>query len=228
MESAYIIFDYIVLGFIAIALLLLVGGVIYFHLYKRNINKALTEKNKPHIRMIAPYKIMTGIVVLLIIIAGVLIFVKWQPLDNLSTASDIEEHAREYQDIGDDWDIEIDLSDTLAAVLAYNDDMSDHTFAIYENANRIGTDYVFRHGGSTTSVERSVRVFKYDGAIALVSMNALHISRIECHDGASYEIDPNAPFVLVIPIGGFDVYGADGNLIDLEQDWWYELTDNAE
>lgn len=218
---------YIILGFAAIALLLLVGGAIYFYLYKRNINKALTEKNKAHIRMVPPYKVMTGIIILLIIVAGILILGKWQSFDALTTASDIEEHAREFQDISNDWDIEIEMTDTIAAVLAYNDDKSDHVFAIYESANKSAVDYKFRHGGSSTSIERSVRVFKYDGAIALVSMNALHITKIECHDGASYEIDPNTPFVLIIQSGGFDVYGADGSKIDLEQDWWYELTDKA-
>lgn len=219
---------YIILGFAAIALLLLVGGAIYFYLYKRNINKALREKSKAHIRMVPPYKVMTGIIIFLIIIAGVLVFGKWQPFDTLSSASDIEKHAREFQGIGDDWDIEIEMENSIAAVLAYNDDMSDHVFAIYENTSKSAADYEFRHGGSSTSIERSVRVFKYDGAIALVSMNALHITKIDCHDGASYEIDPNAPFVLVIQSGGFDVYGVDGNLIDLEQDWWYELTDKAQ
>lgn len=217
-----------ILGFAAIALFLLVAGAFYFYLYKRNINKALTPKNATHIRMVPPYKVMTGILVLLIMIAFVLVFGKWQPFDNLTTASEIEEHIRESQDIGDDWNIEIEMTDTIAAVLAYNADMSDYEFAIYENTNQSTADYKFRHGGRSTSIERSVRVFKYSDAIAFISMNALHIAKIECHDGPSYEIDSNAPFVRVIQCGGFDVYAEDGSSIDLEQVSWYELTDKSQ
>lgn len=77
----------------------------------------------------------------------------------------------------------------------------------------------FRYGGHTTSVERSVSIYKFDGTLVLISMNSLHIEKIECHDGDTYETDPNRPFALILPSGGFDVYDNEGNLIDLEQDW---------
>ncbi len=56
-------------------------------------------------------------------------------------------------------------------------------------------------------------------------MNAPHIAAIECHDGERYEIDSNSPFVLIIPSGGFDVYDINGDLINLTQEGWYELTE---
>lgn len=50
----------------------LFGGVmaLYLIIYKRNINKAVTEKNTTHIRMVPPYKIaiLLSVIVLLVIV----------------------------------------------------------------------------------------------------------------------------------------------------------------
>ena len=97
--------------------------------------------------------------------------------------------------------------------------------SIYKSDGNANTNYVFRYGGKFTSIGRSVRVFKFEGTTALVSMNALHTAAIECYDGERYEIDPSMPFALVIPNGSYDVYDNSGKLINLTQGWWYELTE---
>ena len=56
-----------------------------------------------------------------------------------------------------------------------------------------------------------------------ISMNRLGIAKIACHDGNTYQLDPESPFVLIIPSGGADIYDKNG---DLEQNWWYEITTN--
>ena len=56
-------------------------------------------------------------------------------------------------------------------------------------------------------------------------MNSLHIAAIDSHGGARYEIDPDRPFALLIPGGGFDAYDSAGQLLNLEQEQWYEATD---
>lgn len=197
----------------------------YLKIYKRNINKALTENSKRHIRMIPPYKVLNVLIALLAVVALAFAMTIIPSLNRISTADEIERETRRFQAINDEWNMEISLNDNLAVVLSYDDDMSEHAFSVYKNTGNVVPNYKFSYGGESTSIERSVRVFKYDNTLALLSMNMLHIAKIECHDGITCEIDPNSPFALIIPSGGFDVYDSTGNIIDLAQDWWYEITD---
>ena len=217
--------SYILLMLFAGAFVLLAVCTIYFFVYKHHINKVLVEPQKKHMKMIPPYKIMLALILVVAVIGTSFIITIMPKLDRISTATEIETDVRNFQKIGSDWDIEIAMNEYFAAVIAYDSTKGDHTFAIYKNDGKVGTNYVFRYGGKSTSIERSVRVFKFEGATAFVSMNALHIAAIECHDGERYEIDPNMPFALIIPNGGYDIYDNNGNLVDLTQDRWYELTE---
>lgn len=85
-------------------------------------------------------------------------------------------------------------------------------------------DYEFRYGGVSSSIEHGVRVFSLGTSSALLSMNAQHIAAIVCHDGQSFELDPDRPFVLLLPTGGFDAYDSAGQLIELDADGWHEQT----
>lgn len=208
---------------IAIMVLLTIVAVGYFLLYSSNINKALVTKGRKHLHMIPFYKVVIVLIILFMIGAAVLAAIYFPGMSRIATAHDIEEHMREFQAVNDEWNVEVAMSDDYAAAIAYDGEQSDHTFAIYRNANETFTDFAFRVGGHTVSVEKSVSVYKFEDTLVLVSMNALHIAKIERHDGDVYEFDPNRPFVIVMPSGGFDVYGDDGILIDLEQDWWYEI-----
>lgn len=208
---------------IAIVVLITIIAVGYFLLYTSNINKALVTKGRKHLHMIPPYKVVTVLVATLIICVAVLGVIYLPGMSRITTVHDIEEDLQEFQKLNEECNIEISMSDSFAAAIAYDDEQSDHTFAVYRNDNDTFTNYIYRYGGHTTSVERSVSVYKFDGTLILISMNALHIEKIECHDGDTYEIDPNRPFALILPSGGFDVYDDEGNLIDLEQDWWYEI-----
>lgn len=197
----------------------------YLFLYKRHINKVLIEPEKKHIKMVPPYKVLLVLIIVFAIVAASFAATIISNVKRLSTVNDIENDVRSVQNISSDWNMEIAMNDRIAAVIAYDDQRSEHIFSIYISNSKTRTDYVFRYGGKATSIERSIRVFKFEGSTAFISMNTLHISAIECHDGERYEVDPNAPFVLVIPNGGFDIYDDNGNLIDLTQDWWYELTE---
>lgn len=214
----------LILMVLAIAVLLAAAVLVYLQIYKRNINKALNAKAGIHRHMVPPHNMAALSVVLVaaVVVLGIIVAPNFNRITN---AHEIEQAAREFQAIGNEWNVEMGMADNFAAVLFYNEDRSDHSFAIYRNTNEVRANYVFWYGGNSTSIQRSVRVFKYDGALALISMNELHIAKIECHDGETYVLDPNSPFVFVIPGGGFDVYDKNGNLIDLEQDWWYELTE---
>ena len=197
----------------------------YLLIYKKHINKVLIEPDKKHIKLVPPYKVLLVLIIVFAIVVTSFAVTLIPNTEHLSTVNDIEEDVRSFQKISDDWNIEIAMNERIAAVIAYDNQESEHTFSIYENKDSTKTNYVFRYGGKSTSIERGIRVFKFEGATALISMNILHIATIECHDGARYEIDPDAPFVLIIPSGGFDIYDENENLIDITQSDWYELTE---
>ena len=197
----------------------------YLLIYKKHINKVLIEPDKKHIKLVPPYKVLLVLIIVFAIVVTSFAVTLIPNTEHLSTVNDIEEDVRSFQKISDDWNIEIAMNERIAAVIAYDNQESEHTFSIYENKGSTKTNYVFRYGGKSTSIERGIRVFRFEGTTALISMNILHIAAIECHDGERYEIDPNTPFVLVIPSGGFDVYDENGKLIDITQADWYELTE---
>ena len=197
----------------------------YLLIYKKHINKVLIEPDKKHIKLVPPYKVLLVLIIVFAIVVTSFAVTLIPNTEHLSTVNDIEEDVRSFQKISDDWNIEIAMNERIAAVIAYDNQESEHTFSIYENKGSTKTNYVFRYGGKSTSIERGIRVFKFEGTTALISMNILHIAAVECHDGERYEIDPNNPFVLVIPSGGFDVYDENGKLIDITQADWYELTE---
>ena len=197
----------------------------YLLIYKKHINKVLIEPDKKHIKLVPPYKVLLVLIIVFAIVVTSFAVTLIPNTEHLSTVNDIEEDVRSFQKISDDWNIEIAMNERIAAVIAYDNQESEHTFSIYENKDSTKTNYVFRYGGKSTSIERGIRVFKFEGTTALISMNILHIAAVECHDGERYEIDPNNPFVLVIPSGGFDVYDENGKLIDITQAGWYELTE---
>lgn len=207
--------------FAAICLLFLaVFG--YLQLYKRNINKALDPaKHKPK-HMTPPYKVAIIAAILLIISVAALglFFLS----DSITDARAVEQDARNQAE-KKGMNVAVAVSDHTAAVLYYSDDRNDHSFAFYENKGRMIANYVFSHGGSSTSIERSVHVFRCQGELALFSLNELHIAKIVCHDGEIHLIDPEHPFVLIIPSGGADIYDKEGNLVDLGANSWYEITE---
>ena len=198
----------------------------YLLIYKKHINKVLIEPDKKHIKLVPPYKVLLVLIIVFAIVVTSFAVTLIPNTEHLSTVNDIEEDVRSFQKISDDWNIEIAMNERIAAVIAYDNQESEHTFSIYENKGSTKTNYVFRYGGKSTSIERGIRVFKFEGTTALISMNILHIAAVECHDGERYEIDPNNPFVLVIPSGGFDVYDENGKLIDITQVDWYEQTEH--
>lgn len=184
----------------------------YLLIYKKHINKVLIEPDKKHIKLVPPYKVLLVLIIVFAIVVTSFAVTLIPNTEHLSTVNDIEEDVRSFQKISDDWNIEIAMNERIAAVIAYDNQESEHTFSIYENKGSTKTNYVFRYGGKSTSIERGIRVFRFEGTTALISMNILHIAAIECHDGERYEVDPNTPFVLVIPSGGFDVYDENGKL----------------
>lgn len=199
---------------------------VYFKAYKRNINRALTTSGEKHLHMIPPYKVVSVLFVIFTICVVVVLVITIAPnFNRTTTAQEIEEQLRQKSNVQSDWDIEIAMDSNIAVALAYAPDLTDYSFSVYRNANEKSPDYEFRYGGNTASVEHGIRIFEYAGSLALVSMNELHIAKIECHDGTVFEIDPTRPFVIILPSGGFDVYDNSGNPINITEHPHYELTE---
>lgn len=94
--------------------------------------------------------------------------------DDIGTsAANLESDIRNLQKIPEDWIVEGDVSDTMAAYISYPQDRSDHTFSVYVNRPGLSFGYFFRGGGSLSGVERGIAEFTVDGynERAFISMN---------------------------------------------------------
>ena len=84
--------------------------------------------------------------------------------DDIGTsAANLESDIRNLQKIPEDWIVEGDVSDTMAAYISYPQDRSDHTFSVYVNRPGLSFGYFFRGGGSLSGVERGIAEFTADG-----------------------------------------------------------------
>ena len=137
------------------------------------------------------------------------------------SASRLEADIRKEQRIPDDWIVEGNVSDTMAAYISYPQDKSSHTASIYVDRPGISSGYFFRFSGPATTESRDVTAFTVNGynEAAFVSLNAKQIFEIEINDGDNIRvinIDPDKPFAIVLPLneGNIYFYNLDGKLID--------------
>ena len=231
-----------ILTVLLVSLLALVGIVlVYYHFYKRHINKALKDPQAKHRKMLPPHVLISVLAVLLIIvvITAVVLDLEFDlSRSRLTSKEEILANAR----IGyEDMQSEISMSGDVAAVLCYPEDLSEAEFRVYINENSNHPDYVFSRGGDLTSIERAAYLLEYNGTYVLISLNACQIAEIRCENGTTYSVDPDSPFVLVIPDGGsllskaedsgtfyYDytgiaVFDDQGNELDLTQLQWFEM-----
>ena len=131
---------------------------------------------------------------------------------------------RQSQTIQNDWHISGDITDTMAAFIAYPEDRSDHTFAVYVNRPGLSFGYFFRGGGDIVSVERAIAEYTVEGyrERAFISMNAQKAVRVEIDNGNEVEIlplDSSKPFALVLPLNAGDVtfYTEQGQVVDYQR-----------
>lgn len=231
-----------ILMVVLVTLLLLVGAVlIYLYFYKRHINNMLQKPQTKKMKMLPPHVLISFLPVLLIIVAIAAVVLDMEfdlSRSRLTTKEEILENAR----IGyEDMQSEISMSGDIAAVLSFPEDLSEAEFRVYINKNSNHPDYVFRRGGDLTSIERAAYLLEYNGSYVLISLNAYRIAEIQCENGTTYSVDPDSPFVLVIPDGGsllsqaegnatayYDytgivVFDEQGNEINLTQIQWFEM-----
>lgn len=161
--------------------------------------------------------------ILSLVLLGILIFVGFLYFgSNIGVPkSMIESDARSSQKIKDDWLVEKNISNTMAALIFYPENKSDHTFSIYVNRPGLSFGYFFRGGGDIVGTEKYVteyRVEEYNER-AFLSMNEQKVERLEIEDGNSIqviEIDSNKPFAIILPInaGNIAFYDTNGNAVE--------------
>jgi len=158
-----------------------------------------------------------GIVLICAFLAGLL----YMNNDIGISRGGLEQDVRSSQKIPDDWNIDGDVSSTMAAFISYPQDKSDHTFSVYVNRPGISFGYFFRGGGDITAVEDFIAEFTVEGyqEQAFISMNTQNVERLEIDDGNTVRIihiDSNKPFAIVLPLnlGTLCFYDESGNLVE--------------
>ena len=115
----------------------------------------------------------------------------------------IEKDARQKQKIDENWLVAKDITDELGAMLFYDETSGSHVFSVYLKRGGLSWGYFFRDGGTLDSVSTGIQGFSYgEQGMALLSMNHERIEKIRMSRGQKIEmieIDPEAPFAVVIP-----------------------------
>lgn len=138
------------------------------------------------------------------------------------TSKNLETDIRSSQKIMDDWTVDGDISDTMAAYISYPQDKTDHTFSIYVNRPGLSFGYFFRGGGDIIAVEDYIAEFTVEGYSerAFISMNTQNVDRLEIYDGNIIDwvidIDSDRPFAIILPInaGNIRFYDVNGNVVE--------------
>lgn len=233
------------IGFILLAVLVCACALAavllcYMEIYKRHINKSLNEPTQRRGRMVPPW-IFAILIPVFLVITGICAFCLDLVFDLNNSRLTTKEEILENACIGyEDFHSQISMTENVAAVLMYPEDLSEAEFRIYINQNSNYPNYVFRSGGGVTSIERAICLWEHHGSFILLSLNAPHIAEIRCENGTTYAIDPNAPFALVIPDAGsllsashkaayfydytgIEFYDEDRQVIDLTTLDWFEM-----
>lgn len=162
-------------------------------------------------------KIVIGIVFVCILFVGYL----YANNDIGMTSTNLEADIRSSQKIKDDWTLDGSVSNTMAAYIAYPQDMSDHIFSVYVNRPGLSFGYFFRGGGNLSEVQRGIAEFTVEGynERAFISMNQQQVQQLEIDDGNAIQvidIDSNKPFVIVLPInaGKITFYDVNRNTVE--------------
>ena len=166
-------------------------------------------------------KVLPKLLLCIVLVCGIFLFFLYDNSDIGITANRLESDIRSSQKILDDWAVDGNVSDSVAAYISYPQDKSDHTFSVYVNRPGVSFGYFFRGGGSISQIEEYIAEFTIEGfnERAFISMNAQNINCLEIDDGIDVrqiEIDSNKPFAIVLPIntGSICFYDINGNIVD--------------
>lgn len=133
----------------------------------------------------------------------------------------IETEARKSQHIDESNAVAADISEDMAAMLFYPEDLSDTTFSIY--VNRPGWDfgYHFVEGGAVASIDYGIALFAHYGDRAFISANTQKVSRakiIGINSESTITLDSNKPFCFIVEdeTAIVEFYDVNNKLIEYE------------
>lgn len=134
--------------------------------------------------------------------------------------SHIEKDARNSQKVPDDWQVAKDTTDTMSAMIFYDESLRDHIYSVYINRPGFLSGYFFRSGGSLVGVMEGITEIYIEGynERAFISMNKRQVNRIEIDNGNSIEtikIDNTKPFVIILPVnvGSVTIYDINNSVV---------------
>lgn len=163
-------------------------------------------------------KLFLGIVLICVLFFGFL----YLNNDIGVSANRLEKDIRALQKIPENWVVNGNISDTMAAFISYPQDKTDHAFSIYVNRPGLSFGYFFRGGGDIVATEKAVAQFLMEGydECAYVSMNTQNIVRLEIDDGHNVQVidlDGDKPFAIVLPRNAGEVrfFDGDGNIVEI-------------
>lgn len=119
------------------------------------------------------------------------------------SGTNIEADARANHKISENWNAATSINEELAAVLFYDEASTSHVFSIYTKRDGLHFGYFFKYGGTSDVVSEGVQELMFrDKGSTLISMNENQVSRIDIVNNVNnfcIEIDPQKPFVVVLP-----------------------------
>lgn len=142
-------------------------------------------------------------------------------------AHNLEADARKAQKIDPDWQAVQSVTDNIAALLFYNEELSNFTYSIYLNRQDFSFGYFFRSSGQTFDIAEGIKGFSYENALALVSLNQVNVVKVERRfedpslPPESYEVEPGEPFAVTFsfdpsgPSGFIHIYDRYGNTVPI-------------
>ena len=161
------------------------------------------------------------------VLVGTVIIIIWVLYFNNDIGiakSNIEEDARKSQKVSDDWEVVKYTTETMSAMLFYDESHKNHILSIYVNRKRIPFGYFFRGGGATGAIAEGVAQFYINGykEQAFISMNRQKISKVEINNSNSIQtiaIESAKPFAFILPvnIGSVTMYDINGNIIESQR-----------
>lgn len=110
----------------------------------------------------------------------------------------VEHRARTEQRVPEHWTCLSQKSDNAQALLFYDPETRQHIFSVYEKQS---LGFTFARGGSSDMLLRGIlRVpIHIDGACAYLSMNAPGAARVTMSGMEDQTLDPQQPFVVILP-----------------------------
>jgi len=144
------------------------------------------------------------------------------------SASNIEKDARKSHKIDNTWAVSKSICDKIGAMIFYNDSRDMCTTSIYIKREGLSFGYFFLHGGAINGVNGV-----FDGILeytlpdpyaangtVLFSLNFDRVTRIQLDNGVNItniSIDPNNPFIAVIPTnpGSVTLFNDEGRIIPI-------------